>query len=78
MSLEPKQVEFAVLLHVVELHPYHQSPSELVRKLSGQRNEGKQLRNAISALKEFDLLRENDGVIEPTHAALHAAAILTL
>lgn len=78
MSLDPKQFEFAVLLHVVELHPHHQTPSELVREMSGGRDEEEQLRNAVSALTEFDLLRENGGVIEPTHAALRAAAILTL
>jgi hypothetical protein len=78
MSLDPKQVEFAVLLHVVELHPKHQTPSELVREMSGARDEAEQLRNAISVLEESDLLRESGGVIEPTHAALRAAAILTL
>lgn len=78
MSLDPKQVEFAVLVHVVELHPKHQTFSELVGEISGGRNEGEQLRNAIKALKEFDLLRENGGVIEPTPGALHAAAIFTL
>jgi hypothetical protein len=78
MPTNPKQVEFAVLMYVVELHPKHLTSSELVREMSGKRDEGGQLRNAISTLKEFDLLRETGGVIEPTHSALHAAAILTL
>jgi hypothetical protein len=79
MPLNPKQVELAVLLHAVEFHPRHQSASELIGELSGGRDEeGEQLRNAISALTEFGLLRENGNVIEPTPCALRATSILTL
>jgi hypothetical protein len=78
VPLNPEQVEFAVLVYVVERHPKHLTPSELIGEMSGERNEDEQLREAIQALKAFDLLRENSGVIEPTHAALRAATILTL
>ncbi len=78
MALDPRQVELAVLLHVVELHPSHQTRSELVDEMSGGRDEGEQLRYAINALREFDLLQEDRGFIEATQAALHAVAILTL
>lgn len=78
MPLDPKQIELAVLLHVIERHPEHLGPSDLIGELSGARDEGKQLQKAIQALANSDLLRENSGVIEPTDAALCAASLFTL
>jgi hypothetical protein len=77
MSLDPKPIELAVLYEVVELHPTHLPPSELVRRMSEGRDEDKQLEGTINTLKAADLLREKSGVIEPTQAALHATAVLT-
>ncbi len=78
MPLDPRQFELAVLLYVVERHPDHLAPSELIGELSGEGGEDEQLENAIRDLATSDLLRENSGVIEPTDAALRAASILRL
>jgi hypothetical protein len=78
MALNPKQVELAVLLEVTELHPNHLTPAELVLRLSGERDEEKQLEDAIRELKSSGLLRCIGGAVAPTDAALRAAALLTL
>ena len=78
MALDPKQVELAVLLEVVELDPDHLTPDELVLRLSGQRDEEEELRNAIRGLEGSGLLRDIGDAVAPTDAALHAAALLTL
>jgi hypothetical protein len=78
MALDPKQVELAVLLEVVELHPNHLAPDELVLRLSGKRDEEEELRDAIRGLKGSGLFRDIEDVVAPTDAALHAAALLTL
>lgn len=78
MALDPRQVQYVVLVCVVELVPTHLTSSELVRMLSEGRDEGDQLQSAIRALEESDLLREKAGVIKPTKAALHAVEVLTL
>jgi hypothetical protein len=78
MALDPKQVELAVLLEVVELHPNHLTSAELVVKLSGERDEQEELKAAIRRLKDSGLLRGTGDVVAPTDAALRAAAILTL
>lgn len=63
---------------VVELHPDHLTPSKLARKMSGERDEGEQLRDAIHELKVSSLFRCDGNAVAPTHAALRAAALLTL
>lgn len=78
MALDSRQVELAVLLEVVDLHPAHLAPAELVLRLSGDRNEGDELRNAIRELEGSGLLRCIGGTIGPTDAALHAVRLLTL
>jgi hypothetical protein len=78
MALDPKQVELAVLLEVIEVDPDHLTPAELVLRLSGERDKGEELRNAIRELKGSGLLRCVGDTIAPTDAALHAAALLTL
>jgi hypothetical protein len=99
MALDPKQVEVAVLLEVVELHPDHLTPDELVLRMSGERG-GSQWRlrpapvkvvadpedrreietgvKAIHDLREAGLFtHRDDGIVEPTPAALRAVALLT-
>jgi hypothetical protein len=78
MALDPKQVELAVLLEVVELHPDHLTPGELVMKLSGERDEKEELRDAIRSLEDSGLLRCIGDAVAPTDAAVHATALLTL
>jgi hypothetical protein len=78
MALDPRQVEAAVLNEVIELHPDHLTPSELVSKLSGERDEEVELRDAIRELKNSGLVQYSGDAVAPTPAALHAHALLTL
>jgi hypothetical protein len=78
MPIDSKHRQGAVLFYVVDRHPEHLRPSELARAMAGKQDETEQLTKAIEALKDSDLLRETDGIIEPTPAGLHAASILTL
>lgn len=78
MALDPKQVELAVLLVVTELHPDHLTPAELVLRMSGERDEEEELRDAIRGLRSSGLLWCIGDAVAPTDAALHATALLTL
>jgi hypothetical protein len=78
MALNPRQVELVVLLEVVELRPKHLTPGELVLRLSGKRDEGKQLEEAIRGLKNSDLLRCTEDAVAPTDAGVRTAELLTL
>lgn len=77
MALNPRQVELAVLLEVIDL-PNHLTPAELILRLSGERNEEKQLEEAIRGLKTSDLLRCIGNTVAPTDAAVRAAELLML
>lgn len=78
MPLDVAQVELAVLNEVIELHPDHLTPSELVLKMAGDRCEDEEIRDAIRELKGSSLLRYIGEVVAPTHAALRASALFTL
>lgn len=78
MALDPRQVELAVLHEVIELHPDHLTPSELVRRMSGERDEEAELRDAIRELKGSGLVQYSDDALAPTPAALRAHALLTI
>lgn len=78
MALDPGQVELAVLNEVIELHPDHLTPSELVLKISGERDEETELRKAICELKDSGLVQCSGDAVVPTPAALHAHTLLTL
>jgi hypothetical protein len=73
---DPAQVELVVLQEIVDLHPDHLSPVELVLKLSGERDEAEEIEEAISELKASGLCRYIGEVVAPTHAALRAHALL--
>ena len=74
---DPERVELVVLQEIVDLHPDHLSPAELVLKLSGERDEAEEIREAIGELKASGLCRSIGEVVIPTHAALRAVALLT-
>lgn len=78
MVLDPRQFEFVALIEIVELHPSHLTPDELISRLSGRRDEKKELTAAIRKLKGSGLLRYSGDAVAPTHAALHAAELFTL
>ena len=77
MPLDPWQVEAALLVEVIELAPEHLTPSQLVRHMSGKRDEGEELKAAIRGLKDVGFLKCIDGVVVPTRAAVHAHKLLT-
>lgn len=68
--------EHAVLEVVIDLHPDHLTPAELVLKMSGERGEDDEIGRAICELKGSGLLRYIDDVVAPTHAALHFASLI--
>lgn len=78
MALDPRQVELAVLNEIIDLHPDHLTPSELVLKMSGKRDEEAELREAIRELEGSGLIRYSEDAVTPTTAALRAHALLTL
>jgi hypothetical protein len=78
MALDPRQVELAVLNQVIDLHPRHLESAELVRLMSGERGEEREIERAIRGLVGAGLLREDDGRVLPTWSALHAQALFTL
>jgi hypothetical protein len=77
MPLDPAQVELAVFLAVTDLHPVHLTPDALVLEISGKRDEGKEIRDAIDDLKACGLFESVGGSIAPTRAALKAHALLS-
>jgi hypothetical protein len=77
MPLDPAQVELAVFLAVTDLHPVHLTLDGLVLEVSGGRDEGEKIRNAISELKACGLLEASiDNLIAPTRAARKAHELL--
>lgn len=84
MSVSPdimqRQVEQVVLEIVIELHPDRLTIPELILKVAADRDqlEGEDVRFAIRDLRASGLLRyrNDDQVVEPTHAALRVAGLL--
>jgi Fe2+ or Zn2+ uptake regulation protein len=70
-------VESAVLSQIVSLHPDHLTTEELVARMEDDASgTGRvEIRDAIAALKRSGLVRITGEVVEPTYAALRAAAI---
>jgi hypothetical protein len=77
-DVKQKQIERAVLEMVIDLHPDHLTPPELVLKVAGARDpsEGETILHAIRDLRGSGLLRYIGEVVAPTHAALRVAALL--
>jgi hypothetical protein len=72
------QIERAVLDVILGLHPDHLTPDELVLKIAADQNPSERIDipEAIRALRRSGLIRDRCGVVEPTHAALCAMALL--
>src|SRR4029077_19865953 len=77
LPLDQRQVELAVLVEVIELHPDHLTPAELVLKISGERDESEDLVNSIRELIDCGLFRSVGDVLAPTQAALLPTPMLT-
>jgi len=79
MALDPRQIDLAVLNQVIDLHPKHLESAELIRLMSGERGEEREVERALRGLEGSGLLRrEDDGRVRPTRAALHAQGLFTL
>jgi hypothetical protein len=77
MSLDVEQLERAVFEEIIELHPDHLTVAELVLRMSGERDEGGEIGEAIRDIKGCGLLRYVGDLVVPTHAAVRAAELLT-
>jgi len=71
-------VENALLSEMVTLHPERLTSDELVLRLEEESSgTGRTaIEDALQALRRSGLVRATAGVLEPTHAALRAAAVL--
>lgn len=78
MAADQEQIERVILELVAEMHPDHLTPSELVQKVAEERDERKEVAEAIRDLKVVGLLEDSDTVVAPTAAAIRAVALLTL
>ena len=78
-SLEDRDlmVEQALLSEIIFLHPDHLTSDELVLRMEdGPSDIGRiTILDSFQALKRSGLVRLNGEVVEPTYAALRAAAI---
>ena len=72
---EHRLFEGAVLEMILGLHPEHLTIPELVLRMTGAREEPdyEPLREVIRDLRGAGLVRHEQEVIEPTHAAVRAA-----
>jgi hypothetical protein len=70
-------VEHVVLLEIVSLHPDHLTFEELIVRLEDQASDTDRtaIMDSLQALKRSGLIRFNGDVVEPTFAAVRAAAI---
>jgi hypothetical protein len=75
---DPQLIERAVLEVVVDLHPDHLAVPELVLRMAADddHSEDEEIREAIRELRRAGLFRYIDGVVAPTHTALHATELL--
>jgi hypothetical protein len=78
----PAELERTVLTEIVELHPELLTIDELILRVARHpRDETtkEEIRNAIRDLRRSGLVRyrDDDEVVEPTHAALRAFDLLT-
>jgi hypothetical protein len=81
-QLSPEQndlrVESVVLLEIVSQHPSHLTSEELVVRLEDGPDGTSRVAilDSLNALKRYGLIRFNGEIVEPTFAAIRAAAIL--
>jgi hypothetical protein len=78
----PAEFEQAALTEVVKLHPEHLTISELILRIAPDPEDEatqEKVRHAIRELRRSGLARyrDEDEVVEPTHAALRAFDLLT-
>jgi hypothetical protein len=68
-------IEVGLLILIFELHPEHLPAAELIRRMQtanpGEGDETEAVERALRRLQHSELVREANGVIVPTPAALH-------
>ncbi len=72
-AAEDRQIEEAILLHVIEAQPATLRLSDLIRELGGddfQKRDG--IERAVRDLTQFGLLFRCEGAVLPTRCALRA------
>lgn len=79
----PPQLERTILAEIVQLHPELLTIPELILRIARQPTDEaakEEIRNAIRDLRRSGLARyrDDDEVVEPTHAALRAYDLLTV
>ena len=74
-------VEAVILEVAAELHPRHLTAKDLALRIVSDPDDGGEIETAAEAirnLREFGLFHgREDGIVEPTQAALRACALLT-
>lgn len=75
MPLDSDPIEHSVLVEIVSLHPTSLTLPELILRMQVDDPKGIAIQDSVQALKRSGLVRENGVLVEPTHAALCAAAI---
>lgn len=75
---EDRLLEHAVFTMILDLHPEHLTSSELALKVVGKQDQlnVQAVQLAIDTLNGCSLVRYGGDVVEPTHAAIHAAELL--
>jgi len=72
---EAGTIEVGLLTLIFDLHPEHLSAAELVRRMEatdrGEGGKAEAAERALGRLRHAELVRETNGVIVPTRAALH-------
>ncbi len=77
--LDDEQLEHAVLTEIIQLHPANPTLDELHLALNSRVElERYAIEDSLLALRRFGLVRENEKVLEPTLAALHASELFQL
>lgn len=77
-TLDDEQLEHAVLMEIIDLHPARPTLDELHLALSYSRGEIRRfaIEDSLWSLRRFGLIREHGDVLEPTLTALRAAEVI--
>lgn len=78
---DPEKVGRTVLFEVIELHPERLTVAELSQRIAVDPEDGEEIEMIVHAIRDLRCsglvrYRNGDQLVEPTHAALRAAALL--
>lgn len=77
----PKLVEETMLIEIIEQHPTRLTVGELVSRIAADPGDDQEVETATAAIRNLRrsalvCYRDDDELVEPTQAALHAYALL--